>query len=426
MIVCFSSIVDHNSSTAAAYATIVAESSTIQCEMALSRIPGNTHSSAILLLSLPPSILSGIDLLSFTTSLKFHGIKDLPPGFHFVFSSETSSFSLRDGFWFDVATPSPSNPSPLIVREWDAETGSLRPVADVEEYRPRLNELWQGGLSPYRQSAAKEAETGAGDWEGLTTHITPKILSHLTQSEEWSITSASCAKEDRDDIPGLSSGEAGLEERELGVLGIDLKRTWREGAVGRERTDAATDKSWALGELVRRWQGGEGEWGDIVLGQMEACFVMVLTVANYSCLEEWKRCLGLVLMCKKAVKEHDQFFAAFLVLLRRQMERCEDVDGGLFDMNDEGGNLLRDWLKGFKRSLGEVFAEREGKEIKEGMEGLENTLSKNNNWDLGDEFVRRGMLSLEDGETVEMDVAGMDREDESGEYAPVIVDLDNP
>ena len=297
-------------------------------------------------------------------------------------------------------------------------------ISEVKDYHTKLGELWERGLSPYRQSAEKEAPSGAADWEDLTRHVTPNILQNLTFSEEWAITSASCAKEDQDNIPGLSAEETGFDERELGVLGINLKRTWREGAVGRERTEAAIDRSWALENLVTRWKDVEGEWGDVILGQMEACFIMVLTLANYSCLEEWKRCLGLVLTCKKAVQDHRRFFASFLVLLKRQIERCEDVDGGLFDMN-EGGGLLKGWLKGFKKTLSQLFAEPEGEDVKEEMDQLEDTLKRMYGWELGDEIVRRGMLELEDGEMVDMEVNGLDRDDETGEYAPVIVDMNN-
>ncbi|KAL2054505.1 hypothetical protein ABVK25_005253 [Lepraria finkii] len=300
-----------------------------------------TSTSTALLLSGPSSILCSIDLLSFTTTPQFHGIKSIPAGYHFIFTSETTSLSIRDGFWFHIPhTPPTSNsPTPLIVRKWDPSTGSLRPVVEnPESYRSQLAALWERGLTPYRQSASKEAEVQEerGDWARLTEHLTPRLLSHLTQNKEWKITSASCAEEDRDEIPGLTAAEVGEEERELGVLGIDLKRTWREGAVGRERTEGAVDRSWALGDVVERWREGEEEWGDVVLGQMEACFLMVLTVANYSCLEEWKRIVGLVLTCKRAMREREGWFATFLSLLRRQMQRCEDVEGGLFDLSDEG------------------------------------------------------------------------------------------
>lgn len=388
-----------------------------------------TPTAAVLLIGLPPGILCGIDLLSFTTSVQFRGFKNLPSGWHLIFTSETTSLSIRDGFWFHVPTTFP-NSIPLIVFKWDTARGTLYSCSDSDSFRGQLPILWEKNLSPYRQSAGKEARAETGDWAGLTEHVSARLLGHLTQNEDWKITSASCAKEDRDEIPGLTAEDVGEEERNLGVLGIDLKRRWREGAIGRERTEAALDSSWALSDIVERWQardwGEKNEWGNVVLGQMEACFMMVLTVANYSCLEEWKRCVGLVLTCKRAVREKEEWFGRFLALLSRQMERCEDVEGGLFDLSDEGGAYLKRLLKGFKLTLGQVFGEAEGEDVKEEMGALEAFLKGEYGWELGDEFVRRGMLELEDGEQVEMELEEMEGEDERGEYAPVVVDLDNP
>lgn len=385
--------------------------------------------AAALLLDLPAGILCGIDLLSFTTSARFHGIKDIPPGWHFIFTSETTSLSIRDGFWFHVPSTSASSLPTLIVRKWDTSNGSLRLCEDPQSYRAQLPGLWEKNLSPYRQSASKDAKPEAGDWPALTQHVTPRLLSHLMQNDDWRITSASSAKQDRDDIPGLTAEEVG-EERELGVLGIDLKKTWREGATGRERTEGALDRSWALGDLIKRWQTqfseGEKGWtsGDVVLGQMEACFLMVLTIANYSCLEEWKRVVGLLLTCKRALRERKEWFASLLAILRKQIGRCEDVEGGLFDMSDEGGGQLKQWLKGFKMTLDQVFGEDEADEIKQEMETLEAFLKAEYGWELGDEYVRRGMLDLEDGEQVYVETEEMDGQDETGEYAPVVVDMD--
>jgi len=385
--------------------------------------------AAVLLLHLPAGILCGIDLLSFTTSAQFQGIKDIPPGWHFIFTSETTSLSIRDGFWFYVSPPSATSAPTLVVRKWDPTNGSLRPCGDPQRYRAQLSRLWEKNLSPYRQSASKDAKPEAGDWLTLTQHITPRLLSHLMQNDDWRITSASSAKQDRDDIPGLTAEEVG-EERELGVMGIDLKKTWREGATGRERTEGALDRSWALSDVIGRWQKQYPEeekgWtcGDVVLGQMEACFLMVLTVANYSCLEEWKRVVGLVLTCKRALRERKEWFGSLLVLLRKQLERCEDVEGGLFDMGDDGGGQLKRWLKGFKMMLDQVFEDDEANETKEEMNALEDFLKAEYGWELGDEYVRRGLLDLEDGEQIYMEMEEMDGQDERGEYAPVVVDID--
>ena len=162
----------------------------------------------------------------------------------------------------------------------------------------------------------------------------------------------------------------------------------------------------------------------MILGEMELCFLMVVTIANWSCLEEWKRCLGLVLGCKSAVRDYETFFAAVLALLKRQLERGEDVEGGLFDMGDEGAGWLKGLMKSFKKTLGEVFDEGQEAEVKEQMEELERWLRGEYGWELDGDFVRRGMLELEDGEVVEMDVGELeDGEDESGEYAPIVVEL---
>ncbi|KAL8964057.1 MAG: hypothetical protein Q9183_004741 [Haloplaca sp. 2 TL-2023] len=169
----------------------------------------------------------------------------------------------------------------------------------------------------------------------------------------------------------------------------------------------------------------EQEWGSAVLGQMQICFLMVPTLANYSCLEEWKRILAMVLTCESAIQKHPEFFAEFLRVLKRQLERTDDVEGGLFDMSDEGAGVLRGLLKGFKRIVEQPgIGECEGvDDVREEFEEVEKWVKGQYGWELGDEFVRKGMLELEDGETVEMETGEMEGEDESGEYAPVIVEL---
>ncbi|CAL8581316.1 hypothetical protein XPA_007015 [Xanthoria parietina] len=425
----------------------------------------STHPTpTLILLNLPPSILCGINLLTFTTTPTFLGIKSFPTGFHFLFTSPSASLSLRDGFWFQIPpTPPASSPPPAVFRKWSPETECLAPCPQPEgeafvHAKGGWKEVYEKHLTPYRQSGAassdandaaaatKQQDDKEGAWEGITSHVSASILTRFTKSDdEWTISSASSGVQDRDEIPGLSREEVRDvigEEKELGMLGIDLKRTWREGAVGRERTEGARDRSWLLQDLSERYQGTEEDgdevmiksgggreerWGDVIMGQMEICFLMVLTLANYSCLEEWKRILALVLTCEKSVRDRWQFFARFLRLLKRQLERTDDVEGGLFDMSDDGGAFLKVLLKGFKRTLGQI-AESKGEEdgiedVKDEFEEVEKWVKDQYRWELGDEFVRSGMLELEDGEMVMMETKELEGEDESGEYAPVIVDL---
>ncbi|KAF2432799.1 hypothetical protein EJ08DRAFT_658795 [Tothia fuscella] len=389
-----------------------------------------TNSSCVLLLNLPPGALGGIDLLSFTTTPKFKGIKSLPRGWHFVFTSSTSDLSVRHGSWFQVKGPKDGHPE-IFIKKWDASNEELIDETDPAEilrWRANLGSIWKEGLSPYRQSASDSSTVKEEKmvWKKLTEHITPSLLSRIIGNGphkcQWSLTSASSAPQDLEHIPGLSSNEAVTELRkELTFPPIDLKRTWPEGATGRERTAAARDHTWALNDLIEHHcRGGDA---NELLGEMQFCFLMVLSLNNYSCLEQWKRMLSLLFTCKEAVIEHSELFVDAIATLKRQLEcSTEAAEGGLFDLRDEGGSLLKSLLHKFKLGLAELDGE-EKEDVEAELEELERYLSVEHGWRLDNDFLRKGMLELEDGEQVEMEVLGFEEEDESGEYAPTVVDL---
>ncbi|TKA61145.1 hypothetical protein B0A49_09158 [Cryomyces minteri] len=355
--------------------------------------------ATVLLLNLPPSTLCGIDLLSFTTSPRFHGIKNLPPGWHFVFTGLTSSLSLRHGAWFYVHG-TPDGPPELFVKKWDPAREEL--VDETDEaaqlrWRANLGSIWSEGL---------KAEEETDDWRQLTSHITPAQLTRIAGNtpNHWALTSASAAARDIELIPGLSASESGdAVDKELLFLPVDLKQTWRAGATGRERTEAAQDRSWALSELVRAHcsAGGAKE----VLGELQFTFLMVLTLNNYS-----------------AVVSNPQLFVRAVVVLRLQLEHSADIEGGLFDLSEDGAALLKGLLRRFRAGLEGVSGDGKG-EVLDELDALEAWLRAEQGWEIGGEFVRRGMLELEDGGRVEMEVGGFEAEDESGEYAPAVVEL---
>ena len=458
-----------------------------------------TTPATLLTLSLPASTLLGIDLLATTSSTRFIGITQLPPGWHFLFTSPTAELSVRHGFWFHVDNDGYSEKRKtkrqkqvdtvtrsdgpgkndeaaekqgngwLQISEWDSEVEQLIPITDTTEVftwqrrlqsDPKLRE----GLFPYRQavphpttttdakdsssvpdqksSSENDFQEEPSDWPSLTAHITTSLLERFTSTPKLALSSTSCAVQDTESIPGLTTTEAaGLNgyggEKALGFLGIDLSRTWREGAVGRERTEGARDRSWALGDLVARLRDAErdgDEWGAEVLGEMEVAFLMMLTLSNYSCLEEWKRVLALVLTCRAIVPEREEFFVAFLELLLLQLRHCADVEGGLFDMHDDGGgNFLRELLKEFRRGVDEVFSSdiddrgrdggEKGEDVEEALKEVEDWVKKEWGWEMGDDWLRKGGLVLEDGEWLEVETEEMLGEDERGEFAPIVVDL---
>lgn len=452
--------------------------------------PSLSPSPTILTPHLPRKTLVGIDLVTFTSTPHFHGIRGLPNGWHFLYTGTTESLSLRCGGWFYVgdigavdqgtgvrdgamiSRPPGSLGADLFVWKWDAETEFLAPLkggSDAEKqeamrYKANLGAVWQsGGLFRYRSRVStpfpgggrvaanddyneEDEEEGRRDWEGLTDCLSPSLLSRISGQPEtdadgrpcWMVTSASTAGRDTEYIPGLSgSGQdstgalAGEQESEFSFLPVDLKMTWREGAIGRERTEAARDHSWALGDIIDRYSdtsesttGRERSGEAQILGELQFTFLMVLMLMNYSCLQQWKRIWELLLTCRSAIKDKELFLADALRLLQLQLKRCDDLEGGFFEIDgDEGGEFMRKLLVKFSRSVEEVVGGAESA-VKTELARLGDWVVNEFGWELHPEpFVRRGMLQLEDGEEVEMEMSD-NADEETGEYAPVVVDME--
>ena len=420
--------------------------------------------SAIITLGLPPKSLVGINNLSLSSSTTFSGITNLPPGLHFLYTGADASLSIRHGQWFRVKPAAEVAGPQILLWHWDVEEECLILREDNEEAAASFRRLvanarGQSGLVAYQRLLSASADLAEHEqiskaanpveahisWADLTSSISDGLLDRILKpprsqsavpdeikSTTWYMSSISTAQCDLEHIPGLSSSESHPSaQTPLNFVPVDLKRTWREGAIGDERTESARDRSWYLGSLIDQCSGpsrGDRKVGaNRILGEMQLCFLMVLTLANYSCLEQWKRILGLLLSCRKALLDVEEYFCVVLRVLSLQIGHCEDVEGGLFEFKEEGaGGWLKRLLSGLKRNIKEVFGEEEerGKVLKEEIARLEDFMKDTYGWEVDSTLLRRGMLDLEDGERVEMEMNEADEEDEMGEYAPVIVDLE--
>lgn len=390
----------------------------------------STPSSTLLFLHFPSKTFLGIDLLSFNTSPNFAGIKQVPAGIHFLYCSTDASLAIRHGLWLNLIAG-------VHAFQWDAQDESFSAIPSENDVAQRavstLPALRTSSLIDYdalldatQSRAASATLSSPSDWPVLISHITLKTLTRIF-STTYKISSISSAPQDSESIPGLEASEvaatfADKHETPLNFLPINLKQTWPSTAVGRERTDAARDRSWYLSHLMERVVPLPHERskaaGDIV-GELQLCFLMVLTLANYSCLEQWKRLLGVLLTCRKALGEVEGFFVEVLRVLRLQLGHCEDVDGGLFDFGEHGGgNWLRALLRGFKSAIEDTGSGKLAEEISE----IEDLMREEYGWEVESAMLRRGVVELEDGEKAELSMEGADEEDEMGEYAPIFVE----
>jgi A1 cistron-splicing factor AAR2 len=416
----------------------------------------SANSPALLLLDLTPAALAGIDLLSFTTTPRFRGVKDVPTGLHFTFTGANAVFSERHGLWFDITKVSPSgSQQPLIIARWDSENEVLKSDTNPTEllrWRANLGEFWREGLTPYRQSSGKGNDVEAdNDWSTLTSHITPSLLTRITGSPtQWRLGSGSSATQDIEAIPGFSATDLSAEyqrDQILHFLPINLKQTWRPGALGAERSKAAQDRSWALLNLLpptpnpdpNNTNNDNASNLDEILGELQFTFLTLLTLNNFSCLEQWKRLLTLIFTSTTAVFTHPEFFIRAIAALRLQLQHCKDAEGGLIDLADEGGSLLAALLGRFRRGLERSSRDFRGSDVGDvvdELDDLEDYLREQHGWRFDDEGgggggvgnaqvfrARSGILELEDGERVRATTTAYDEEDEIGEFAPEVVEL---
>lgn len=423
----------------------------------------------IIFSDVPPKTFVGINLTSFNSSPKFLGITNIPSGPLFIYTGTDASLSIRHGLWLTIQ--STTSVTQIITLKWNKQLEHLERVENGDEQTKdlarRLPTLQNKGLVDYAalrdagvklQNEQANQSNGVNDepdedeedttktWPQLTKYITPLLLTRTLSSEKtsssWELTSISSAPSDTEHIPGLSSDESrsALEPLQtLNVLPIDLKHTWSEEAIGRIRTDMARDRSWYLGHLISQLRLSEAsQQGKLsqaqaaseLLGELQFCFLMVLCLANYSCMEQWKRLLSVFFTCRAALIEVEGFFVEVLTVLRLQLGRVEDVEGGLFELADESGSAwLRKLLKTFRANLEEAHADAEhdgsedpGKKLNDALDELEKWLREKYSWEDEKHMLRKGMVQLEDGDMVEIQADDLDEDEETGEYAPVVVD----
>ncbi|KAK6379608.1 hypothetical protein LTS17_005680 [Exophiala oligosperma] len=275
------------------------------------------------------------------------------------------------------------------------------------------------------------------DYPSMISHVSPALLTRIL-TPAWVVSSISSAPSDTEIIPGLSHLEASnaLHQSPLDLLPIDLKQTWADEDIGRTRTDRARDRSWYLGHLIESVTPTEADravGARQVLGELQFCFLMVLTLANYSCLEQWKRLLDVIFSCQSSIREAEAFFVETVKGFQQQVAHIDDVEGGLFEMRDEGGSawLRKTWGR-FRATVDEVLndpdeksqgsAQEKGVALKKEVEKVQTLFEQKYGWASEKDILRRGMLELEDGERIEVSMSGADEDEETGEYAPVVVD----
>lgn len=286
-----------------------------------------------------------------------------------------------------------------------------------------------------RLSSGEEVEGSDADaeWRAVTSLITPNTLERIFANQLWGCSSLAGAQDweagvASDAPPPLE--EEGDSDETLYYASIDLKQTWPTGAIGRERTDNARDRSWRLGDVTSKLGSGEVGRKELI-AEWEVSFVHAVLLGNYASGEHWRVILELVVTSFNAACDTATWGGFYKTFLRSFRGMLAILHGGLTGDNCiiEVDENMQTRLRKFGAGLREAVDEDEGnaglKEVWKEWQQFKLWCEGEMEWVLEKEgMVRRGKFMNEEGDLVDVVEEGVEEEEEKGEWAPVVVEME--
>lgn len=321
--------------------------------------PSVCQGDVFLILDLPPNATVGCDTGAIGTSASgFQGIRDIPPGPHFIWVAEAGAMS-RCGYWF-VAEQAKST---VRIKQWDkfnevlidpaSEFEARDHKANVDALYPQLvphEYFTSGGVDSRAQStatkqcdqAAPSTTSAKGDnnsdeededtapqlWRRLTSCISEALLARVTGRP---ISAAEFLVDTADSTAGDSGGflplpptratklhQAVAGEGELHFIlpegDVDVHGLETVSQPGQQNPDTTDD----ILRLIDT--PGTGIAAEDLAGEMQLAFLAGLHLGNLACLEHWWHLvLRVVLRAHQLALQRPSLCRALLETLRAQM-----------------------------------------------------------------------------------------------------------
>ncbi|PBP17571.1 AAR2 protein [Diplocarpon rosae] len=395
-------------------------------------IKGSEHLKAgdvVVVRDIPKDVIFGYDTVSFVIKQPgvFEGVKNLPPGAHLIWAG-TSNGSLRTGFWLMSSKLASDQFGDVIVKRWDNYNEALVEEASLAEARIQANNLFE--FADKLQSYTVKQGEGLKDpsiWAQLTSSIKAAFLNKVTGHKEWNhwqVSSSHDVKQghsvQRDNARDFGN------DKVLGFVFPKDRRTFSSKSTGRERTEQAIDTSAHVVAIIARLCSYEDS--DEIIGELQFSYITGMLLGNVACMEQWAHIIKVTFRAFRLVMDLPGFYHKFIKAVHAQVI---GIEGSIFDSDDNLEDDFKSLLVIFKSRLDEQLLEaathltQDQKAVGDAFADLESFLWKwRGGWDLRGNFVRSGQVQLEDGEFVDAVSTEFEAEDERGEFAPQMVELD--
>lgn len=254
------------------------------------------------------------------------------------------------------------------------------------------------------------------------------MLSTITGTSVWNswhVSSTHDYKLDRGEKP---TSVYGNDEVLTFVFPKDL-RTFSRHVTGRQRTEQAMDTTSHILAVINDKCAYQDS--DEIVGEVQFCYITGMILGNVACMEHYAHVVKMVFKAIQLPLADPIFFMKFIKAVQAQfMYDNVGIDGSIFDHDSNFEKDLRLILISFKSRFNELILKQkvlddEQKAVCKAFDEFENWLWKfRNGWDLRGDYVRSGKIQLEDGEYVDLETTDFEAEDERGEFAPAMVELD--
>ncbi|OAA78839.1 AAR2 family protein [Akanthomyces lecanii RCEF 1005] len=402
----------------------------------------------VLIIGLPDVFTVGYDALSFTAK-HFGGIRDIPAGPHLFWAAHPGGMATRSGFWIMS-----EGTNRVHAVKWDSGS-ELLGEAPPDEI-PTDVDSFHAKLLSYRDPTARSGAGGGGSvgdlnetqaaeneliWGQMTNCITADLLSRVTGQSggaAWHISTM-----DRVRGETLQSGEREMEDhishiqhtaplpvRELRFALDQHSKTYSAQRFGADRTLEATDATLYLTALLSDDAAAVTEAS--LVGELQFALLAGVHLGNEACLAQWwHMLLRLILRAYALPRSRPALAAAWLRAVTAQLTYGSAwLDTPLTELSDaRSSRELRLSLIVYKRRLEEEFkvtgTTAEQAAVVAAFARLESVVAGPGfGWDIRGEYLRKGKVVMEDGEEVELEMDELQAEDERGEWAPEVVELD--
>jgi len=266
-------------------------------------------------------------------------------------------------------------------------------------------------------------------WNRLTSCISEKLLNRLTGQHrgDWFVSTV-------DKVRGVALIPAeielenristSLQGRDLNFIFSQTAKTYSAAGVGSLRTQEATDASHHIVSTLTDPEKALGE--DDFIGEFQFAYIVGTHLGNDACLQQWwYMLLKLILRSYSLITDRPTLVEVLLLSSAAQINHSlKHLETSVFDYSERQSRDLRLALTIYKRRLQEDGLGTPSVNL--ALSQIEAAVVQSPlGWDINkDSYIRQGTFMTEDGDIVAMETTDLEAEDERGEFAPEVVELD--